>query len=165
MTQNIVTPIREKSDLHHVAKKVKYILSMILYYCCSMLKLEGKVLFQSYGGRTYTCKPQVISERLHKVNPEIEIVRLFLNSKKKSNHIPSYIEAAQIGSIKAVYEIVTAKLRVDNIPINRTITKRKYQTDIQTWHGDRGFKRVLDNSQNIVKRMIMLNLNFVISWL
>ena len=48
----------------------------------------------------------------------------------------------RIGSIKWIYEVVTAKVWIDNSRKLRYVRKRKGQFYIQTWHGDIGMKKV-----------------------
>lgn len=105
-----------------------------------------KIVFTSFMGRSYSCNPKAISEELYKQCPEFKIVWLFNKESKK--HVPNYVKSVKRKSIKAMYELYTAKFWVDNFQKPKWTYKRKDQIYIQTWHGDRSFKKILYDSPN-----------------
>lgn len=122
-------------------KKVLY--SFIQIIICVFCKVENKALFQSFSGKSYSCNPRAISEELHKQCPDLDIVWLFNDPIEKRFVVPNYIRCIDCRSLRAIIERSTARVWVENFPVNATIRKRKEQLYIQTWHGDRGFKKVL----------------------
>lgn len=94
-----------------------------------------KVIFSSYAGKQYSGNPRIISEKLHEMYPETDIVWLMNNFGKVINDIPSYVRVVENESFLAAYELYTAKIWVDNCRKPTFFKKRKKQTYIQTWHG------------------------------
>lgn len=104
--------------------------------------IENKVLFESFGGKQYSDNTRAISEKLHELYPEYQIVWA-INNPKQIHIIPSYVKTvSRIG--KDFYrELATSFCFVTNVGITQNIHKRKEQFFIQTWHGDRALKKVL----------------------
>lgn len=97
------------------------------------------VLFTSFKGRAYSDSPRYISEALHALRPDVDIVWQLADSSAA----PDYVRTVKPRSLAALTELATARCFVDNF--NRPIYLEKYpgQLYVQTWHGDRGFKKVL----------------------
>jgi CDP-glycerol glycerophosphotransferase len=108
---------------------------------CSIKK--RKVVFISFGGKSYSDNPRAISEKLHEVDSDYEIVWLFKNPDSKKGVIPAYVKCVRSHSISSLYELATAGFWVDNFGKPLWTYKSNKQYYIQTWHGDRGFKKVL----------------------
>ncbi|MEC1760389.1 CDP-glycerol glycerophosphotransferase family protein [Schinkia azotoformans] len=107
---------------------------------------ENKIIFISFNGRSYSDNPRVISEKLHELHPEFEIVWLFNDPEKKKDIIPDYIRCVKNGSLRALKELATSKFWIDNFCKPLYIYKSEKQIYVQTWHGDRGFKKILHDS-------------------
>ena len=104
-----------------------------------------KVVFSCFQGRNYGDNPRYISERLHERCPEAKIVWLFRpdTMAKVRDRLPDYVVPVSMKSFRAYAELATARVWVDNYTKNNLLTwDPKKQFYIQTWHGDRGFKRV-----------------------
>ena len=99
---------------------------------------KNKVVFIANVGKLYSCNPLYISEALHRINQNIKIIWIFNNPDDKRDILPDYVIPVKNNSLRAFYELSTAKCWVDNC------LKKFYKADkqlyIQTWHGDRGFK-------------------------
>lgn len=108
----------------------------------------SRVLFNSFDGRSYSDNPRAISEKMHELYPETEIV-WFL--KHKSEVVPDYVKVVDPGSIFAYYKtIATAHVVVTNFAFP-DVKKGKDQLFIQTWHGDRSFKKIQYDNPHISK--------------
>lgn len=107
---------------------------------------KNKVVFKSFGGKSYSDNPKAISEKLNKMYPEYEIVWLLNNPVTKKALVPYYVKAVKANSLKALREMATSKVWVDNFCKSIYLYKSKDQIYIQTWHGDRGFKKILNDS-------------------
>ena len=103
------------------------------------------VVFSSFDFRSYNDNPRYISEKLHELRPETDIVWLFRDSAaaKKKFDLPPYVRALNSTARDGVEAQARARVTVDNF------NKRFYlkfpaegQIYIQTWHGDRAFKKV-----------------------
>jgi CDP-glycerol glycerophosphotransferase len=106
----------------------------------------NKIVFISFNGKTYSDNPRAISEKLHCTYPNFDIVWLFNNPEEKIKILPSYIRCIKAGSFSALKELATAKFWIDNSIKPYSIYKSREQSYIQTWHGDRGFKKILYDS-------------------
>lgn len=123
----------------------------IIYFCIFLHRLihgikKNTVVFISFDGKTYSDNPRGISEMLYKMAPEIEIKWLFINPESKKNTVPSYVKAINAGNtIKIYLEMATAGVFVSNFSLP-LLHKNKKQLFIQTWHGDKAFKKILYDS-------------------
>ena len=97
------------------------------------------VMFTSFKGRAYSDSPRYISEALHALRPDVDIVWQLANP----SDAPDYVRVVRPRSLSALTELATARCFVDNF--NRPLYMRKNpgQLYVQTWHGDRGFKKVM----------------------
>ena len=102
-----------------------------------------KLLFSSFLGVSYSDNPRAISEKIHEIDPNWEIVWVFKNKKKKNKILPSYIKCTKTNSLSFFYHQATSKFWVDNFCLPRETRKRKGQYYIQLWHGDRAMKKIL----------------------
>ncbi|MDC7230368.1 MAG: CDP-glycerol glycerophosphotransferase family protein [Sphaerochaetaceae bacterium] len=104
---------------------------------------KKKVVFKSFSGKSYSDNPRAISEKLHDMAPSYEIVWLFNDPKSKEAIVPKYVKCVKNNSISTFYELATAGIWVDNFNKSLWTYKSNKQIYIQTFHGDRGFKKVL----------------------
>lgn len=110
---------------------------------------KKKVVFSSFGGKSYSCNPRAVSEELHKMAPEFKIVWLFSDAKKKKEIVPEYIQCVEIGTLRAHLEQIKAGFWIDNECKSADTFKKANQSYIQLWHGDRGFKKILYDSHKV----------------
>lgn len=103
---------------------------------------SNKIVVCNFYGKGYGCNPKYIIEEIINQNLKYDIVWL-LSNIENNNEIPSEIRVVRYGSIKAMYELVTAKIWIDNCRKSfYPPKKRKSQYYIQTWHGGIGIKAV-----------------------
>lgn len=112
-------------------------------------KVEKKILCTSFGGTQYSDNPRAISEKMHELFPDYEIVWV-LDKKDVFNAVPDYVRTVSRENDKfCLYkELATCFCYITNVDIATDIYKRKGQFFLQTWHGDRGFKKVLYDVEN-----------------
>ncbi len=116
------------------------------------------VLFSSFYGQ-YNDNPKYVSERLHEVAPDVEIV--WVKSSKCREPFPDYVKTVEFGSkeyYRYVYraqvivenhmgirsKTVPAKGKMAKLSAKRFAKKRKGQMNISTWHGTPLKKIALD---------------------
>ena len=115
-----------------------------------------KVTFSSFQGKGYNDNPRDISERLHELCPECEIVWLFEAARVDRIKVPDYVRKAALISREGLYEQATARFWVDNFKRTETIYPNdRAQYYINTWHGDRGFKRVGDDNEKLPPNRVL----------
>jgi len=124
----------------------------IKYFCTRLYtmlygkfhRIEKKIMFESFHGEQYSDNPRAISEKLHEMHPDFEIVwALNRVSKEIKKILPEYVRVINRKSINYYREFATSFGYVTNEGIVPNIYKRKQQFFVQTWHGDRGCKKVL----------------------
>lgn len=114
-------------------------------------KVQNKVLFESFMGKQYSDNPRAVSEKLHEMYPEHRIVWVLNNH---NTDVPSYISIVSKNSLAFYRELSTSFAYVTNEGMTPNLNKRKKQFFVQTWHGDRGFKKVLYDVYENGKREI-----------
>ena len=115
-------------------------------FACMTTKQGDFVLFQSFDGSSYSDNPRFISEKLHELHPDVKIVWGFKNPESKKGIVPDYVRTIKLDESLDYYkELASCKVWVNNFSF-KYIPKRKGQFFIQTWHGDRAFKKVLNDS-------------------
>lgn len=122
-----------------------YLKSLALRLVCGAVSVcfplkKKKVFFKSYHGLRYACNPRFISEKLHEMAPDYDIVWSF-KEPQKIDDFPGYARSVKAGSLSECVEMFTAKVCIFNAGIVLPC-KRKGQFFLDTWHGDRAFKRV-----------------------
>ena len=123
------------------------IFKFIMIICNNLIGIKSnKVVFISFSGKSYSDNPRAISEVLYRLYPGHEIIWIFNDIESKKNIIPKYVKCVKNHSLKALIELSTAKIWVDNFCKPKYVYKSKNQKYIQTWHGDRGFKKILHDS-------------------
>lgn len=132
-------------------RRLKNLCWRFLRFAFSLFRLDNrKVFFRSYGGLNYSCNPKAISEKLHEIAPDMKIVWSFKNPSKVEN-VPEYVTKVKRNSFQEIKSLFTSKFWVMNAGFVFP-KKRKGQIFIDTWHGDRAFKKVeisADGKENI----------------
>lgn len=102
---------------------------------------KNRIMFSSFRGIGYTDNPRYICDALHAVYPDAEIVWQF--RKGRGDDAPDYVHRVRVHTLKSLYMISTARVLVDNFNRAHYMLKFPKQVYVQTWHGDRGFKKIL----------------------
>ena len=111
----------------------------------------NKVVLASFNGSAYSDNPRAISEALNVARPGLDLVWLFEEPETKRGAAPPYVRCVRFGSARALFELATARVWVDNTTKPPYAYKSPRQFYLQTWHGDRGFKTMLMDSPNYQK--------------
>ena len=119
-------------------------------------KLEiqnNKIVFSNTKGNLgYGCNPKYIAEEIIKRNLPYNLVWLVDIHKKNIDlkGFPQNINIVDYRNDKALYELSTAKIWVDNqwklYHLERGLEKKQGQYYIQTWHGSLGIKKIGNDS-------------------
>lgn len=99
------------------------------------------VYFSSFNGGLCDDNPRAIAEALHAIRPSAKLV-FRVNRAGLRQEVPDYITRVYSYSPAGVKAMATARVIVKNanlLPWMRVFSDQKY---VQTWHGDRGFKRI-----------------------
>ena len=102
-----------------------------------------KVVFSSFEGSGYNDNPRSISEKLHELDPGVKQVWLLGQEEYGRVELPDYCVRAHSIGLDGLSHLATARVWVDNVRKNTNhLFRRGRQIYFNTWHGDRGFKRV-----------------------
>lgn len=119
-----------------------------LFYLFRILPIKkNKVVFSNYVGKGYGCNPKYIAEEIIRQKKDWDLVWLtdFMDAP-----FPKEVRTVKYESLKAIYELATAKVWVDNQRKLPHYRKRWSQYFIETWHGGGGpMKKIgADNPRN-----------------
>ena len=107
---------------------------------------NNKFVFMNLTKSSYGCSPKYIAEEILNQNLPCELVWLVRNPNVEKKNFPNGIRLVKFSSIKALFELASAKFWVTNSRMNyylkKGLTKKDEQKYIQTWHGSLGFKKI-----------------------
>ena len=114
-----------------IPKLKNLIKDLVAYFFIIFTKVDkNKVVCSNFDGKGFGCNPKYIALELVKNGFEV----VWLTNNLESD-IPKNIRVVKKRSIKAIYELETAKVIVTNVTSGPRFIKRKKQYLIQTWHG------------------------------
>lgn len=104
---------------------------------------KNKFFFIGMGGK-YCDNARVVSEKVHERYPNSQIYWYFYKISANDPHIPKYVHA--VTSLSSMYlTMATAKYWFVCGVLHFGIYKSQKQVYVNLWHGDRGFKNVLND--------------------
>lgn len=152
--------LRTYPVLNFMAKKIYLIFKIIKRFSIKIVSIfllfipinSKKVVISSYQGKGYGDNGKYIVDELIKRSNEFDIVwllnpELFEVEKHKEN-----IRYVKYGTLRALYELCTAKFWIDNARKDFYPLKRKNQYYIQTWHGGLGIKKIEGDVVNTLNK-------------
>ncbi len=126
----------KKKFFEHYAKQIMLLMAATKHK-------KNKAVFISFAGKTYSDNPKAISEKLHKASPKTEIVWIFNEPEKMKSIVPGYVRCVDNKHRTVMKELCDSKIWVNSFLFSPFLYKSKKQMYIQTWHGDRAFKKIL----------------------
>ena len=124
-------------------KRIKKLFRTIYYRLLPIIR--NTVFFESFCGQ-YNDNPKYVSEELHRVAPDVNIV--WSVSSRGHELPPNYVKTVENGTKEFYKYLYRAQVTVDNhtvlatfgflpfkMPILDFLVKRKKQLCISTWHG------------------------------
>lgn len=104
---------------------------------------RNRVFFLSFYGNSYSDNPKAISEALYEeYGNQFEYIWAVASDNVKKM-MPNYVKTCRYNSLRMVYYMITSKVWVSNFCLPKGTYKKKSQYYIQTWHGDKAFKKVM----------------------
>ena len=123
-----------------LCRPVYHKIIVMIYFFFRLFPIKkNKIVITNYYGKGFGDNGKAIANELHERKLDIDFVWLV---EKNDESIPQWIRQVNYYSILSIYELVTAKLWIDNARKRRYVRKRKQQFYIQTWHGTIPLKRV-----------------------
>lgn len=139
---NVRRMLGSRPGLRRCAQRARWVLGRIFMRCARRLGARNdRVFFSSFKGGGYNDSPRAVSQALHDLCPAAQIVWQFLPGC--GQEAPAYVRRVRAHSLRALWMIATAAALVDNFNRPHYMLKFSGQYLVQTWHGDRAFKKVL----------------------
>ena len=111
--------------------------------CGSLLKWlpvsRRKIVFNNFYGKGYGDSPKYIAEEIRRQGIDVDMVWLV---NDLGMDFPTGIRKIKLQSLKASFELSTAKMIVSNVRATLPYKKKQSQYYIQTWHGSVAFKAI-----------------------
>lgn len=129
-------------------KKIKLVIKKVwkLILELPVFRIDNKkIVFDNFNGKGFGCNPKYIALELIKKNIECKMIWLV---NDMNTDMPKEIKKIKYGSLKAYYELATAKIWVDNVKNYKGIKKKKKQFYIQTWHASYSPKYLENDAKN-----------------
>ena len=124
----------------------KQLINLYVHIIRCVFGIKNKAVFTSFNGKSYSDNTKALSEALHKLRPDAEIVWIFKRPEEKNKVVPPYVRCVnKKNKFRCYAEIATAAVYADNFALPY-LPKSKKQLFIQLWHGDKGFKKILHDS-------------------
>ncbi|WP_295991183.1 CDP-glycerol glycerophosphotransferase family protein [uncultured Alistipes sp.] len=114
-----------------------YQLLFYLFRLCPIRK--NKIVVSSYSGAGYGDNGKYIVEELLRRNCEADIVWLCSSA---GSPLPDKVRRVKYRSLRAIYELATARVWIDNKRKPDYVRKRAGQYYIMTWHGGIAIKQI-----------------------
>lgn len=124
-------------------------LKSLPYYLLRIVSIKNnKIVVCGFNGKGFGDNGKYIVLELLKHSSNYDIV--WLADKVYFSTIPSQVRWVDIKSLKAVYELVTAKIWIDNARKELCVRKRKEQYYINTGHGGIPLKKVEKDAEGVL---------------
>lgn len=129
-----------------LTEKAKDALKNLYFRTCRCIRGKKKrVLFSSFNGSSYSDNPRAVSEAMHALYPEVQLLWLFNAPADKDGIVPDYVTCVDNGNpFAACRALAVADAVVENFSLPKVPKGR--QLFVQTWHGDKAFKKILYDS-------------------
>lgn len=118
---------------------------------------RNKIVISSFNGKGYGDNGKYIVEEIIRQQLKCEIVWLVKENKKKQGSFPNSVRIEKYGSLKALFEMATAKIWIGNSRKTFFPPKKKKQYYIQTWHSPIRLKKIENDaieylSENYIRK-------------
>lgn len=135
--------------------RVLELLYPVLAITCPFKIKNNKVLFFNFSGKGYGADPKYICEELRK-RSGYDLVWA-VGSSEAQESVPSDVRTVKLGSFQYYFDMLTAKVWINNIRFDSHIRKRKGQYYLQTWHGFVSLKKIEKDAQELLPKKYLLN--------
>ncbi len=109
------------------------------------------ILFNHFNGKSFADSPRAIAEYMHQNWPDWRLLWT-VDSKAAASLIPDYLIPVDFESDNYFKAMATAGFWVFDVLVPNGTIKRNGQIYIQTWHGDKPFKKILNDASNDIKQ-------------
>lgn len=128
----------------NAARKLPYpLLTGLCHIFRRLFGINGRsVFFCCFDGALYNDNPRYVSEALHRMDPDARLFFCLSPQGMKQQDLPQYIIPVPCFSLRALRAMSCSRVIVKNAAMRPWMRKFPGQFYVQTWHGDRGFKKI-----------------------
>ena len=126
-------------SLHRLLIDLYYLFFRVLSFLFFFLRVKNKIVFNNFNGRGFGENPQYIAQEIIRQGLKYDLVWLVSDM---NSTMPCEIRKVKIDTIRAAYELATARVIINNVKNYLPYKKKKEQYYIQTWHGELPFKLI-----------------------
>lgn len=124
-----------------IKTKIQNIIKTTFFYLFRIIPIDKKkIVIQCFKGMGYIDSLKYIHEQF--LNENLDVNCVWLTKVQYIEQFPDSIKLVPYNSIRAIYELATAKIWIDNCRKESNVRKRKKQFYIETWHNGISLKRV-----------------------
>lgn len=116
---------------------------------CHLCPLMDKVVFVNFNGKGFGENPGSIAQEVMRQRLPWELVWLVTDME---NYVPVGIKKVYMRSFRAVWELSTAKVIINNVKNGMPYLKRSKQYYIQTWHGAFPLKYIEKECEDLLEK-------------
>ncbi len=125
----------------YVLTKIQDGLRILLFYLLKVFPINNKkIVIQCFKDMGYCDSLKYICEELLYQKMDYQIV--WITKKEYINQFPNSIKLVPANTFRAIKELVTAKIWIDNCRKDSWVRKRPGQFYLQTWHNGISLKQV-----------------------
>lgn len=106
---------------------------------------HNKIIFNNFQGKGFGDSPKYIAEEILRRKLSYDLVWLV---NDMNMDVPLGIRKVSLLSVRASYELSTAKVIISNVKVALPYKKKRCQFYIQTWHGSIAFKAIEKDAQD-----------------
>lgn len=133
----------KRLNMKMIKTRLRIIFDEVLFYLYRIFPIKSnKIVLSNFFGRAYGDNPKYIADEIIRQNLNYDMVWLVDKNVKDIKTIPSEIRVVKYGTSRAIFELATAGIWIDNVRKREYVRKRKKQYYIQTWHGGLGIKKI-----------------------
>lgn len=133
-------------NIYNFPYKIK---NFIFGYFFRLMPIQKqKIVICNYFGKGYGDNGKYLAEEIIRQRLGYDIVWLLREEQIGKSKFPSQVRTVKYNSLRALYELATAKIWIDNCRKFFYPPKRKGQYYIQTWHGGVALKQIEKDAEN-----------------
>ena len=102
---------------------------------------KNKIFFTSYEGKQYSCNPKAIYEKILSLGERYVFVWEY-NKNQIPEKVKVHAKVVKHNSLKYFMQLSTSQYIITNSGISASISLRKSQMCVNTWHGGGAYKKV-----------------------
>lgn len=133
----------------YVLNQIQDKLRILLFYLLKIFPInKKKIVIQCFKDMGYCDSLKYICEELLHQKVDYQIV--WITKKKYINQFPNAIKLVPVNTFRAIKELATAKIWIDNCRKDSWVRKRTGQFYLQTWHNGISLKKVEGEAEKVL---------------